>query len=659
MADLSTRYDGLEYYTLDDIRRVARHWLLRTAVRVVPRRLRRLLNPRRWPVQWRARFSLATDEELADLARATTDARERAKNRRELLKRKREYRRYIINALARAGAVYKWTEDGQRMARRIKFERVRISLDASAIYYQVNTRNLPDRVLISFLRHPDVVETVAGACKHQVEIHWDKDRPDEGFWYIVQLRLGVHGIPSEVEFNRGLELLEQHKQKKSLEIFIGVGVNGKAVFGDLADFPHVMVAGATGGGKSVWIKSTITTIALRNTPADVQFIFIDCKGGVELHEFEKLPHVLKFVFYKEEVPEILQMVLNEVHTRMHTFRDVGVVDWAGYNKRRFLSGRPLRKLTRWVVVIDELASLMLSNVKHKIEPLLTDILQLSRASGIHVIAATQRPSVDVITGLIKANIPVRIAFSTASEADSRTIIDTGDARGLTPKGRMIYLTGDQKLQLQGPKITPEMVIDKVNGIAGGETPQVLERSRRHNYTAADYFARALQFYGGDFKVLELWKDFKPLGVSRPDIEKVAHEYEGKEVEIDGHLYRLEPGKHAESGKRVARRLVPIVTNEEIAEPQQPVGPGGVAETDTPQISDFQPIQISDGSDLAEEPLSPSDEPVSTNTEAQSADESKTTSDGAIEDTDPLHTRDTQTHEALDDEPPAGDEPPTN
>lgn len=588
MSEVSTRYNGIEYYDINDLKRIVRRWGLRFVVSVTPRKIRRQMNPRRWPVAWRARLNLASDDELADLARSHTENKERRKHRGELSRRKGEYRKLIIEALARAGAAYKWTEDGHRIVRKIKFERINISLDASAIYFKVNTRKLPDRVLIAFLRNPDVVETVAAACQRQVEFHWDVNKPDEGFWYVVQLRQGVHGIPAFVEYSRMLELLEERKRKGPLTLPIGVGVNGKAEFDDLDDFPHCLVAGATGTGKSVWMKQAITTLALRNTQRDLRFVMIDCKGGVELNQFERLPHILKFVYYKEDVPDVLKMVLREVNQRMNTFREVGVVDLKGYNQRRFLGGRPLKKLERWVVVIDELASLMLSTVKKEVEPVLTDILQLSRAAGIHVIAATQRPSVDVITGLIKANIPVRIAFSTASGTDSRTIIDVDDAQGLSPKGRMIFMRGDQKTQLQGPFVSPMMVDDKVGGVGRGESEQVLERSKRHNYTPIDYFTRALLHYKGAFKILELWQDFKPFGVSRAEVEKVAEQYQGKQIEIDGRLYELRPGQHAENGKRVARQLVDITPETEIPDPQPEPGQVAGAGFD---VSDFQPLLI--------------------------------------------------------------------
>lgn len=604
MGIVSERYGALEFEEWADLKRWLGHWTRRAIVALVPRRLRRMLNPKRWPPHWRARFDMATEEELADLARAATIAQERKRQMRELLKRKKEYKRLIINSLAKCGAVYKWSEDGQRYLRKIKFERIRISVEGSAIYFKVNTKRLPDRVLIPFLRDDAVLETLCASCERQVEFTWDMNKPEVGFWYTVQLKAGVHGIPSEVDFSKMLELLEARKKSTHLTIPIGAGVNGEALFGEIDDFPHLLVAGATGAGKSVWVKQALVTLALRNSVKQLRMVMVDLKGGVELSQFRKLPHVLQFVKEKEGVVATLRMVLQEVKHRLRTFEDIGVVDIKGYNQRRFSGGRPLPSLPHWLVVIDELASLMLDkSVRPDAEPLLADITALARAAGVHVIAATQRPSVDVIIGLIKANITVRIAFSTATQQDSRVIIDVGDACGLNPKGRMIFMRGDQKIQLQGPLITQSMVTDKVTGITAGETQSTLERSKRHNFTPEDYFMRALVHYKGQVAIEVLYSDFRSLGVGRTEIERCIKEAEGKEIELDGHLYRLEnPNRPGQ--KSVPRRLIEIIPQAPL-EPSPLAGPepmGGAASA--PTISTEMP-EPQLAAPEAEQPTAPS------------------------------------------------------
>jgi len=246
-------------------------------------------------------------------------------------------------------------------------------------------------------------------------------------------------VPNEVSEIVGLrEIIDtpEFKDSKSpLTFALGKTLTGESIIGDIGKMPHVLIAGATGSGKSVCINSIITSLIFKSSPDEVRFIMIDPKM-VELSQYNAIPHLLiPVVTDPKKAAYALNWGLKEMTERYMLFKDSGVRDIEGYNELIEKSGE--KKLPRIVIVIDELADLMITSPK-EVENAICRIAQLARACGIHLIIATQRPSVDVITGLIKANIPSRIAFAVASNTDSRTILDTGGAEKLLGKGDMLY-----------------------------------------------------------------------------------------------------------------------------------------------------------------------------------------------------------------------------
>jgi len=235
--------------------------------------------------------------------------------------------------------------------------------------------------------------------------------------------------------------------RSRLALALGKGVSGEPVAADLAKMPHLLIAGATGSGKSVCINSIITCLLMRNTPEEVRLVLIDPKR-VELAPFAAVPHLVfsHVIVEMDEVPAVLAAVIREMESRYRVFASLGVRNIDGYNQ----SPRAQEKMPYWVVVIDELADLMLS-APYQVEKALVRLAQLARATGIHLIVATQRPSVDVVTGLIKANFPTRIAFAVSSQVDSRTILDMAGAEKLLGRGDMLYMPTDasQPRRLQG------------------------------------------------------------------------------------------------------------------------------------------------------------------------------------------------------------------
>ncbi|HEY9712938.1 MAG TPA: DNA translocase FtsK 4TM domain-containing protein, partial [Chroococcales cyanobacterium] len=222
----------------------------------------------------------------------------------------------------------------------------------------------------------------------------------------------------------------------NLGFAIGKDISGAAVVADLAKMPHVLVAGQTGSGKSVMINTILTSLLYRNTPSDLKLILVDPKQ-VELKPYDDIPHLLTPVITEpEKCISALKWAVAEMERRYKALADNGNRNIAEYNAKMKEEGMPYI-----VIVIDELADLMMMAARD-VEALIVRIAQKARAVGIHLVLATQRPSVDVITGLIKANIPARIAFTTASQVDSRTIIDQIGAEKLLGQGDMLLLTAD-------------------------------------------------------------------------------------------------------------------------------------------------------------------------------------------------------------------------
>ncbi len=243
--------------------------------------------------------------------------------------------------------------------------------------------------------------------------------------------------------------------KSKLALALGKGVSGEPVAADLAKMPHLLIAGSTGSGKSVCINSIISGLLLHNTPEELRLVLIDPKR-VEMTTYNRAPHLAfsKVIVDLEEVVGTLQAVIHEMDSRYRRFAEIGVRNIEAYNK----SPRASHKLPFWVVVIDELADLMMA-APYEVERQICRLAQLARATGIHLIVATQRPSVDVITGLIKANFPTRIAFAVSSQVDSRTIIDGVGAEKLLGRGDMLFMATDaaKPKRIQGSFVSDEEI----------------------------------------------------------------------------------------------------------------------------------------------------------------------------------------------------------
>lgn len=248
-------------------------------------------------------------------------------------------------------------------------------------------------------------------------------------------------------------------EDKKLLFALGKDLIGNCVYGELNKMPHLLIAGATGSGKSVCVNSIITSILMRTKPDEVKMLLIDPKK-VEFTQYSQIPHLIGPVITSgEEASRALKVIVKMMDDRYDLFSKLGVRNISGYNKYlKEHPEEPLSKMPFIMVVIDELADLMLVAAK-EVEASIQRITQLARAAGIHLIVATQRPSVDVITGVIKANIPSRIAFAVKSAVDSRTILDQQGAEKLLGYGDMLYIpVGEQvATRVQGCFVSDEEV----------------------------------------------------------------------------------------------------------------------------------------------------------------------------------------------------------
>ena len=272
--------------------------------------------------------------------------------------------------------------------------------------------------------------------------------------------------PEFVPLKRILESDEMSMKKSKLAVTLGLDVSGKPVIADIGKMPHVLIAGQTGSGKSVCVNTFLASILFRASPSEVKFIMVDPKR-VELTGYNDIPHLLSPVIVDSgKVLSALRWLTREMDRRYELFAKAGARNIDAYNE---MSG--FQALPYIVLLIDELADVMLLSPV-EVEDAITRIAQMSRAVGIHMVLATQRPSVNVITGLIKANIPTRIAFAVSSQIDSRVIMDTQGAEKLLGKGDMLYLPPDQAKpsRIQGAFVNDEEIKKLVNFIKNQGVP---------------------------------------------------------------------------------------------------------------------------------------------------------------------------------------------
>lgn len=278
---------------------------------------------------------------------------------------------------------------------------------------------------------------------------------------------------------------EFHSAESKISVCLGRGITGESIVADLKKMPHLLIAGATGSGKSVCINSIIISLLYKAKPEELKLILIDPKV-VELSGYNGIPHLMTPVVTEPaKASAALVWAVSEMNARYNRFAEEGVRDLKSYNEAVCTNGEEERMMPQVVIVIDELADLIMA-AQNAVEDSICRLAQKARAAGMHLIVATQRPSVDVITGVIKANIPSRIAFAVSSAVDSRTILDMSGAEKLLGKGDMLYAPQDisTPIRVQGCFVSDKEVNDviefiKSNSNAGeysAEIESALERA---------------------------------------------------------------------------------------------------------------------------------------------------------------------------------------
>lgn len=277
--------------------------------------------------------------------------------------------------------------------------------------------------------------------------------------------------PESVTLRQVLNSSVMKKQRSKLAVALGLNVAGEVIVADIAAMPHVLIAGSTGSGKSVCLNTFISSILFRAAPDEVKFIMVDPKR-VELTGYNDIPHLLSPVIVEpDKVLAALKWAVQEMNQRYKIFAEVGARNIESYNQ---LSG--FQSMPYIVIIIDELADIMLF-APREVEEAITKLAQMARATGMHLVLATQRPSVDVLTGLIKANVPSRIAFNVASMVDSRVILDSPGAEKLLGKGDMLYIPPSQSkpTRIQGTYVSDSEINNLIDYLKNmGIAPQYTE-----------------------------------------------------------------------------------------------------------------------------------------------------------------------------------------
>lgn len=457
------------------------------------------------------------------------------------------YGRIILERFTRLGFIHEFSKRSGRMG----IQRVRWAdwyVNTEAAYFLVDTVSLPYHLNSTALVQEDILADLSRACGKPVIV---SDNAETGLWFIVPFGQNFRGIPHHVSF---ADMMEHYPASStSMDVPVGIGANKTYSYRSVAKAPQLLIAGTTGGGKSTWENAILCSLIQRNTPKRLKLIMVDLKR-TELSVYRDIPHLMRPIAVEnDEALDAINMALGIVDGRLRQFegqyRDIG-----DYNFSHRAEPMP-----RVVIVIDEWANLALTKgVGKKAETALTKLAATSRAAGVHVILCTQRPSVDVVTGLIKANFPTRAAFACADQASSKVILDNVNAHGLAPQGRFIFSSGLDQFEVQAPFINTEIVMGVVEGAKNGTFQPVEEMG--HDVTLIEIFRWALAHPHPRTQRAELgyravYSQFRERGITVSEVQKILGDAEGTEVEVDGGVYRV-----VEATNTTSRYLLPVDEN---------------------------------------------------------------------------------------------------
>jgi hypothetical protein len=459
----------------------------------------------------------------------------------ELRRELREVARVIINRLTQLEFAYfaRGDKDKQRISR-IRF--AEMVATPGALYYRVDTVRMPRGVRTAALEDPEVLRDLSLAVRAPVTTY---THYEHGFWIIVERAEGLASVPRFVRW-------EEVKQPAAPFAFpLGIGVNKRQYSADLRELPHLLVAGATGYGKSMMLHNILISLLSKNPARLLKVYLADMKGGAELSFYRSLPHVSGFAREPGEAMDILRHLYSEMEKRFQLLERERVTDMGKLNQRAAAAQAWDDQVPYILFICDELANLMLAR-KHRqeAEDLLANLAAMGRAPGVHLVVATQRPSVDVVTGLIKANFPARVAFHCASQADSRTIIDTGDAAGLGVPGRMVYVREQARRVLQAPYLEHQQILDAIRAIeCGGE----FRPSAPADGVTLETILKWSVQNGGTLSLDKIYQAFRGQ-IGYGSLVQMMQGIDGKVVEVNGRKYEV---TYKKVDRHSGRRLRPL------------------------------------------------------------------------------------------------------
>jgi DNA segregation ATPase FtsK/SpoIIIE-like protein len=479
---------------------------------------------------------------------------------RELRRDTRYYARRMRRKLEQLNICYRFPKSSKdfldRGIQRVKFE-IAVA-NSEAIYYVIDPI-LPRGISFADIDDETVLKDLSIACERRVAFKRYRDMA----MLVVERETGVFQI-RKLDFP---EMMDNYPQesRKELVVPLGLGHNRKLVYRSLDEFPHALVGGATKSGKTTFLHAWISTLSLKYKPEMLKFVLIDLKGGVEFTRYKKLPHLLTierdgeeisgFIKDRDNVVQALRWLRWEMDRRLDMFEQAGgIQNVAAWNYRH-----RAKPMCRIAVVIDELASIMLEpDLKKNAERLLADIGARGRAPGIHLVVATQRPEVSVVSGRIKGNIDARFAFRVPDNASSMVILDDTSAAQFppnTPRGRFIFKFGNERREIQGPLVKPSQIKTIVDSIVSGDEELQQESS---NMDPEAVFRVALTQLDGACSINKMYKILRGKA-SHYYLTNLFKDYEGEIIEIDEELYELQPSP----GAFESRHIVPLA-NEHVS-----------------------------------------------------------------------------------------------
>lgn len=452
-------------------------------------------------------------------------------NGRELCYRPRQYERDLLDSVL-----------GRKISS-VSFSD--IVLQPDAIYLKVDSMALPRGVGILALVDEGVLTDLSIACQHRVTAEYTEKK---GLWYVVERASGVRGIPKHVRYQDCLDAFPATAGRFAFPA--GVAENNKYIYRDLAAMPHLLIAGSTDAGKSNMMHVIITSMIMRTSPRDLRVVMVDLKGGIECAIYEGIPHLLPIeiprskkgddrpitdtgiIYDRDAVPDALDYLIAEGEMRMKELRKKGDQNITTYNKKR-----NTKRMPRIMLLIDEWADIRLvPSLGPKAEYKLSNIASRMRAVGIHVVLATQSPKAQVISTLIKTNLPGKMAFACPTNVASILIIDSGAARGLEPRGRYIYQKGTEQIEIQAPYISPQHLKRIINSVTTGDKQVLL---RGHDVSPNEIIIVSIDKYDGKMRLGEMYNHFRGR-LTQNSLRELMSEMDGQMYDARANTYQVEP-----------------------------------------------------------------------------------------------------------------------